>query len=322
MALEPRPYFVGNGVPHTAEAMRAALYNSTGGARGVTEPADLKISALPTPGSSVRAAPGGATIPSKYPGDSQQSYGPRNPTATDVPIASTGATARVDLVYLAIEDPFASGSTVTPPGDPAAGQYVFLRVAPNVPASTRRLSDVPALAGITGVELARIAIPANTATITNAMITDLRLVANPRSRRSRPVTPAPGGALQSVTETSWITQTVELDVPEYATRAQGVVTVHGAIQRGGGVQTFHRVQIGSTMSGTATQVDTDEDSVDTQRLSFGIPIDVFVPSADRGKPLIVRIRSWRVNAAGAPGRLYAGSRVQADWDIEFLESPA
>jgi len=163
---------------------------------------DLKITQLPTAGTSVRAASGGAVIPNLYPGGSQQSYTARAASTTDVPVTATGSGAgRVDLVIARIDDPFYGG---TVPSDVTVGPYVRLDIIQNVAAGS---TDIPAGLAYPAIALARLDIPASTATITTSMITDLRVMVVP-------VPPAPD------VDTGWL--------PLTALGAQWNVPINGS----------------------------------------------------------------------------------------------
>lgn len=174
MAFDPVPFFVGGGALHSAETARLLAYAATGGIAGVAAASDLQITQLPTAGTSVRAASGGAVIPNLYPGGSQQSYVGRAASTTDVPVTATGSgSGRVDLVIARIDDPQYGG---TIPVDVTIGPYIRLDIIQNVAAGSTTL---PAGIAYPAIVLARLDIPASTATITTSMITDLRSAANP-----------------------------------------------------------------------------------------------------------------------------------------------
>lgn len=184
MAFDPVPYFVGGGALHSPEVMRTLAYAATGGAEGVVTPGDLKVTPTAVPGNSVQVSVGAAVLVNRAAASANQSYVARMNTADTVQIAATTSSgSRTDLIVAQIEDPWLSGEPWQDPADPTVGPYVFTRVISNVPAGTTRLQDVSGYAGRTAVTLARITIPAATATITSAMITDLRTLARPRSDR-------------------------------------------------------------------------------------------------------------------------------------------
>ena len=176
MSFDPVPWFVGGGALHSAETARQLTYAVTSGAAGIAALGDLKISQLSTPGTSVRAAAGGVVIPNLYPGGSQQSYVGRAASTTDVPVMATGSgSGRVDLVIARIDDPQYGG---TVPSDVTVGPYIRLDIIQNVAAGS---TGLPAGLAYPAIALARLDIPASTATILTSMITDLRTVVNSRT---------------------------------------------------------------------------------------------------------------------------------------------
>lgn len=201
------------GAAFTPDDARAETFKSTSGARGVTLPGDLKVTALPVPGASVRIAPGGATLPNRYLGASGggQSYGTRQAASEDLAIPATGSGAGATrYVIQRITDPQYEGQV---PVNPTTHRYDTFAVVDSITNLTYPF-----------VELARIDQPANTATITQAMITDLRKLANPRELtvvKPRPTLAAPltldameadGEPFPGILE--W------MDIPEWATHAQ------------------------------------------------------------------------------------------------------
>lgn len=169
MAFEPHPWFIGlEGVEHSAEVARMLAWGATNGATGIIKPTDLQVRAQTVPGPSVRIMPGGFVAESTYAGAAQQSYIERAPTATDLEVPPTGSSgARTRYVVGAILDPDYPGGG-TAPSVPNDGAY-------SEPRLVTSLNQAYPL-----VPLARINQPANTSAITNAMITDLRELANPK----------------------------------------------------------------------------------------------------------------------------------------------
>lgn len=184
MPLDSVPWFTGGGAQHSPEVARTLAYAATNGKLGIISPTDLKVTATAVPGSDVQVSVGSAAIPSRNATGANQSYIARMNTADTVSIAATSSSGgRSDLVVIQIEDPWVSGEPWQDPADPTVGPYVFTRVISNVPAGTTDLNNVSGYSGRTAITLARIDIPASTGTITSAMITDLRKMANPRSER-------------------------------------------------------------------------------------------------------------------------------------------
>ena len=171
MTLRPTPWATSGGIDgkggaeNSVELARVGVYAGTSGATGIIESTDLKVTALPVPGGAVRVRKGTGVIKSTYPGVFGQSYAVQEDSYTDVPVSATGSSgAAVKYVYIVIEDTQYTGQQ---PEDVKTGPYNFYRVTTSLP------SNKPYLL------LAKINQPASTGAITNAMLTDMREVANP-----------------------------------------------------------------------------------------------------------------------------------------------
>lgn len=181
MALDGVPWFIGGEAEHGPDVARQLLYAATGGKQGVSGPGDLKATALDVPGAGVKIAAGGGTILNRV--ASQQSYGVRNPTADaeSVKVAATGSSGkRSDIVICRVDNPYVDGNAQMP-ADPVHGPYDKFDIISGVPAGTRRLQELADYKGLSAIEICRIDLPANTGTVTSAMITDLRQLTSPRS---------------------------------------------------------------------------------------------------------------------------------------------
>lgn len=166
MALIPVPWAIGHGADNSVEGARMSLHAATKGARGVYGPGDMAVRALPVPGAAVRVHRGGAVTPNDYPGAFNQSYAITEESSTDVPIPATGSSGGATrYLIVRIDDDQYAGN---PPEDVVNGPY-------------NRYAVVSSISGLQypHVPLAKIVQPANTATITDAMITDIRKIANP-----------------------------------------------------------------------------------------------------------------------------------------------
>ncbi|KHS54183.1 hypothetical protein [Brevibacterium linens] len=171
MALYPVPWFTTGGIEgeggaeNYGELARAATYAGTMAATGIIEPADFRVTALPTPGAAVRVHKGSAVIKSTYPGVFGQSYVVQERDYTDVPVAATGSSGgATKYVYLLIEDTQFTGQ---PPESVEDGPYNSYHVTTTLPQFQPYLL------------LAKINQPASRADIQPSMIEDLREVANP-----------------------------------------------------------------------------------------------------------------------------------------------
>ena len=230
MALRPVPWAIGNGAENSVELARAGLYVGSNGATGIVGIGDFKVSALPTPGAAVRVAKGTGVIASNYPGTFGQSYAVQEQSNTDVPVAATGSSGgATKYVYVLIEDTQYGGQT---PPSVESGPYNSYQVTTTLPSAQPYLL------------LARINQPASTATIQNTHITDMREVANPRTKPELRTyallaedteTLATIGTDSSTGET-WPRQadTVQtpVDIPSWATRVRVVQTWSGVLAPG------------------------------------------------------------------------------------------
>lgn len=318
MSWDSVPWFVGGGATHSPEVARLLAYAAVGGAEGIVGPSDLKVAPLSVPGTSVRVLSGAALILNRATGGAQQTYVARNPTVDTVPIALTGSSGgRSDLIVAQIEDPNMPGEPWQVPSDPAAGPYVFTRVIPNVPAGTLRLQDVPGYAGRSAITLARVDLPASTGTVTASMITDVRRLARPRTWRSTVSLSASGGNLASTaSEVKWPAETYDVDVPTWATRVVGQVTITGITQAAGSVETQHRLRFGPTLAGQTTYFASTETQGARQALT--VPIDLVVPADLRGKRVNALVLSRR--RSGAASFAATSGSVNITYDLQFEET--
>lgn len=305
MALDTVPWFIGGGAEHSPAVARMLAYSATNGATGVNAVGDLKVTALPTPGASVRIAPGGACMENRYPGGGQQSYVVRNASATDVAVSATGSSGGATrYLILRIDDPEFGGAV---PANVKTGPYVRAVLVTSI--TNLAYPFVP---------LAKITQPANTATITQAMITDLREVANPRSYRRlflSPVTAAKD--LSASTMTAWPGPTASVDIPSWATYANILGQVIGASQSTGPVYGESALRFNG-VQGPASPYDINTGSS--------------VMDGARAHPLVMK---WEGNVSavagttkvldifarkgGGAGTLRADTNTQVMLDVEFTE---
>jgi hypothetical protein len=240
-----------------------------------------------------------------------------------VTIAATGSSGgRTDLIVARILDPQYEGN---PPADPTNFQYDFPTVIQGVPSGTLTFKELglnyPAIA------LAKVALPASTGTVTSAMITDLRRVAQPRRDRAM-VTVFPTGDWSAGTAQqipagnygSWpITsaQRPSVLVPDWATRVDIVAHMPGIVyvksndnsQSVAGVRTG----FGSTLpsqNGIIVQDGTDAGG----RFHYTVVGTHIIDSTMRGTYQYINIQG---NQTSGTGRWYADyqSSVVIDWEF-------
>ena len=230
MALDLTPWAVGGGASHPVEVARTQTFVATSGASGVASPGGLKVAALAVPGGKARVAPGAALLPNRYPGGAEQSYTLRNASETELAIApTTSAAGRTDLIVARILDPQYEGSA---PENPDGFPYARLEVIQGVPAGTTTFNPAYPC-----VVLARVTLPASTATVQAGHITDLRSLAQPRSVYLVEMSgPAPENMLTDPDGTIWPNYRPNVRIPEWATHVSLVVTLASVGHRGGNVE--------------------------------------------------------------------------------------
>lgn len=171
MPLQNVPWATGNGSLNPVEGARMSLYAATKEARGVLTVGAMRVAALPVPGSAVRIHHGGCVTPNDYLKAQEygaQAYVMREMSWTDFEIPATGSSGGATRYLIArIKDHQYAGNA---PEDPKNGPYNEYALVSSI--DNLSYPHVP---------LAKITQPANTGTITNSMITDIREVAIPRA---------------------------------------------------------------------------------------------------------------------------------------------
>ncbi len=312
MAFLPAWAVDGSRVP--ASMARRATHALSGGANGVVEPGDLKVLALDVPGSAVQIMPGSALASSGYPQAGNQTWALANDASDGdailaVPATGSGAAA-TRYVIARVDDPEFGGQE---PADPLDATY-------------SRPELVSSLAGLNfpHVALARIDQPASTATITQAMIADLRRMVRPRVERvfrARNITSTDG--VMGLTQSSWgnwpTVANWQVEVPAWATRVRGTGHWNGVQLAPGQSATGEVTILVTGLSGGDTGADLtvfDFPSA-SAREDFTHAFDVPVPEAMRGTVRTVRPRGRKTGGAGVVEMTGSSSFYL---DLEFYES--
>ncbi len=321
------PWFVEGGAEHSSEVARLLAYAAFAGAEGIIGNSDLQVKALSSPGAAVLITTGACAIRNKAMGGKYQAYAARLPSADQVSIAATGASARSDLIIARIENPYSYGETWNQPADPAVGPYVFTRVVSGVPKTTTRVKQVRS--GDSAIALARIDIPPNTNSITQSMIKDLREMANPRRRR---VVRALRGVWTNPDE---VGNTVYpnweefpngarwgIDVPDWATSATIIATWAGLDQRNAKDSYGHLRAVLGSLATPITNYNCDWAGTH-QRFTFVGGGTVTIPASMRGNTYDVVLEGCRAEDASlGTGVLEADGGASIFMDIEFVEDPS
>lgn len=283
-------------------------YVAGGGAEGIVEPGGLRVAPLATPGGSVRVLPGAGLVLNRYPGGSQQAYAIQETTQATVPITPTGSGGgRTDLIVARVRDEqYGAGpSGVTfeaIQGVPAGSGAAYVQALP-----------YPALA------LARVTLPASTATVQAAHITNLRTLARPRvQRRVFQGVPTPGVNLTSSAGVQWPSYRPTVQVPAWATHAIVLVQLNSLWHQGAAVSGRIHLTLGSGAARwSEDQPYHYDDTVGGgEHVSLSYGIEVEVPAAMRGASQVLGIEAGR-NAGTGYLSTRAGTRVI--YDIQFEE---
>ena len=305
MALAPVPIATKD-AEHSAQQFRMMIKDLARGNQGVTEGDDMKVTALSTPGAGVQISDGSAVIAGKA-SPVQGFYTAYNIGSDTVDIAATGGVGRSDMIVLRVEDPEYEGVR-----DPATDPIVFFEVVSNVSSSA---TTVPS--GYSAIPLARIDIPASTATITNAMVKDLRQVANPRrDRRIYTAYPVSSSSLAKTAgykdwpaDAQW-----SVPIPAWAGRANIVVTMAGISMDTGAVWVNFQTVIGSR-AGQDSVLDDNQTGV---RRSTEVIADTFtMPSAMRGTTQTLKVQASPNLPMNGNISVNNGTAIVAD--VEFVE---
>ncbi|GAA0972671.1 hypothetical protein Q7689_00260 [Nocardiopsis tropica] len=332
MALEMDSWAV-EGAQSSSRIARLQLQSGTASRNGVVDSSHLQILPLTVPGTSVRATSGGATILGAE-ASFQGSYFAFNVGDAEIAVSPTGSGGgRSDLVILRVEDPNISGTPWT--HDVTTDPVYYFRVIEGVDPTT---TDVPP--GTTGVALARLDIPANTATITSGMITDVRQMANPKRLRELRVQRGQGledGRDDHADFTSdferWPQHDWTVTIPEWATQVQvradwlNVMYPAPIDGTGGNYDARGQVRVGLVGSGgnvintAATAFNFNATSASNgYRCSIGLAAQMNVPTAMRG--MACDLRMYAKSDADRIRYLVADGWANFAVDLEFREQAA
>lgn len=302
MALMPA--YAVNGGAGPAAMFRREAWVSAQGATGVTRGTDLRVTATAVPSNQVQIMPGGGSICDGY--RVGEGYIVAN-TAVDgdalVDVPAQGSSGpRTDYLGIRVEDPEFGGQE---PGDPLTAKY-------------NRPVLLSSLSGITYpfLPLASITLPANTATITQDMITDLRQVANPRSRRFvRTWNPDTTTLNSSDWRTFPAKASWDVDVPEWATHAIVLAIWTGLAVTDGNVIGDVRAEVAGVKT-QATAFNYLAQGGDRQ--TIGASGTLAIPAARRGTSQTVMAEGRR---RGGNTNISADGNSSFHLDVEFVENP-
>ncbi|MGW2739131.1 hypothetical protein ACWC4D_33640 [Streptomyces sp. NPDC001288] len=314
MALNTTPFVVTQG-EHTAQQFRMMIKDLAQGNQGITQGGYLKISALSTPGAGVQVGSGSAVIAGVYVAN-QGFYNVYNIGSDTVDIAATSGTPRSDMIVLRVQDPEYEGNR-----DPSdAG---FFDVIPNVSSSATTVPN-----GYSAIPLARIDIPASTATITNAYIKDLRQVANPRKVRTViPYYASDPLVEKSGTSETWATfpnlTMANIAIPSWAANAKIVFTAGGLRLSTGNVFGSFRFMLGTEEAVQAVNID-DNQGTGVRRIGALMMVETIDLTTTSGALLRGTSQAFKCRMQMHPenlGKIGVDKSTSFTIDCEFTEGP-
>lgn len=327
MGWDPVPWMVENGALHSASLARKFAYAAVGGNEGIVGPMDLEVRQLAVAGTKIRVYPGLAAIKNRASGALNEMYLGSMLTEEEVDIVATGGGGpRSDMICARVENPWLSGEPWADPPSVPNGPYIKTVVISNVGSSA---VVPPPGNGNALIPLARIDLPASTATVIQSYITDLRFMANSLEESQLLIVPVPGQHSLLTSQNTYITwpnppmnsQTVK--VPEWATRCliDGTVAVV-QMGAGGNARGDMRAVLGSQVTG-AMQWDYDNSSAGADRGNLVFGGSIAVPAAYRGttQAFKTEARGYTV-ASGNTAPIYAELYSTVIARIKFQAAPA
>ncbi|MFF4338079.1 hypothetical protein [[Kitasatospora] papulosa] len=310
MALFPAPILT-DGATHSAQQFRMLVRDLARGAEGITQGTDLKVTQLSTPGTSVQVSDGSGMVRGRV-NPFQGTYAVCNIGAATVGISPTGGSPRSDMLILRVEDKEYEGNI-----DPVTGQVAYFQVISNVSSSATTIPD-----GRTGIPLARIDIPASTSTITNAMIKDIRAIANPRRDRTQwiqsPTTTSTGISNANgsygyfSTAAGW-----NVPIPTWASTA--VISLDIAQLKYSVAQFIGSLRATFGASLTLQPVILDDNQTAIRRVTTFVADTLTIPDAYRGTTQLLRAQA--TGTTGNTGTVAVDASTTLKADIEFFEAP-
>lgn len=319
--------------PTTGAALARRAEYAVARQEGIVQKNDLKVTQLGTPGVGVLVADGTCLVLNNYQDEPNEMYVASNPGSHTIPsgeMPASNPSAKSYIVAVVIGDPDFSqtghpwmGVDDPPVGEESTFQYVRPTIIEVSAGATSLSVDYPAL------PLARIDVPANTTTIIDSYITDLRALANPRQSQEIFVSPGgtwttgspvyiPSGSSYGDWGPAQYAPTVK--VPSWATRAIVSARVNGVAlaDTSANVSGAIRAQLGSVV-GPTTPFDIQVGG-GAMRLNLEAAGTYNVASI-AGTSVALRVEGYE-NVPASPTnnqklRLIAGS--QQIFDVRFFE---
>lgn len=320
MTWDPVPWFVEGGAQHSANIARKFAYAALGGQEGIIAATDLEVRELAVPGTKIRAYPGLGAILNRATGIKNEMYMGSLIAEDQVDIAATSASGpRSDMIVARVENPYPTGEPWSDPVDPTVGPYIRTAVISNVGGSA---IVVPPGLGYSAIALARIDMPASTATVIQSYIKDLRQMATAlRSAQQIVLQQAAQHTLGSTALIIWpYSLNIPVKIPAWATKASMIGTIAGCRMPAGTARGDIRGGLGTLRTGT-TIIDITNASATEDRATvhFGGTMDI--PASMRGTTANV-ISEARAYTVGVTTSLIAEDFTTCTVALEFSAAPA
>ena len=319
-----------DGGKHRGELLRVLAYAATAGAEGIVQTTDCKVHQLATPGPQIEIDAGALLIRNRSANVRNQTYVANGRTPTRLDVRQTGGSMRRDLVVVRIKDPQYNASWAPPVGEAADWQYVDPFIIEGVGADVTSAAQLNL--GYPAVALARLDIPAGTTVITNAMIKDLRQVAQPRRQRFvtswRPAEYRRSDTLPIGVMGLFPLMEIPVNCPEWASQVKMIVNVGNVILGGERITGGMRAEYGWTLPGNpyvATDISgihyvvPPSDAWSVVRNTIVIAGEAVLPANFRGRDHKVRIGATRNAGLSSDGHFAVDQWSTITIDLEFVE---
>ena len=313
------------------EDARRLSYTLSGDAHGVATLDDLRVIPMDPPGPGVQVTRGSALIKSRY-DDGETYLGSHNQTVTYATTQTPSSQGRSDLVVMRVEDPWARNSPWPEPAEGEADETEFfpIRIIEGVAPTTRArfLSQVPGYETETGIVLYRVDQPANNATVQEAMLVDLRTLANPRRhdvKRAVALVAGEGGKLTAAAGTFVDFPSParvcrhDIYVPEWAEVMQIEANWYGLKGGPGKVWGASRVRIHPAGLSTQTFGYETPNTTDHKALAMAVADTLSIPVAIRGTVQSFFLNANVANSQGTDPRPYADEWSSVVLTVTFYE---
>ena len=295
----------------TAQQLRHDMWAATRGGRGVATMGSLKVSALAVPAGQVKIGAGSVVIPTGFvDADAEQSYriGSTGETV-NVPPNSTGVPGKYE-VWAVANDPQFAGQPTTP---------VPPRILVLGPVAAAATITLPADTLGVSYKLATLTLPASTGTVTDAMITDNRVLADPRSKRVLLSYSPPAGPDEVMPSAwgQWPNYAPQVPVPSWASKAFMTATFQGVTYTGASGVTSGAVRCAMGATPSADPISWSFESATRTKVGLMSSGSWTVPLNLRGTSVPFTVQGWK---AGGTGSVLADHWAYAVYDLWFEES--